>query len=67
MTGGVVNLAWPSHPGRRYRVETSPTLAPPIPWVPVGSDIIATGAVQSLIYPGGTNAHRFYRVLSFDN
>ena len=67
VTGGVVNLAWPSHPGRRYRVETSPTLAPPIPWVAVGSDLIATGAVQSLIYPGGTNAHRFYRVLSFDN
>lgn len=66
VSGGTVNIAWASYPGRRYRVETTGDLSAPN-WVQVGADIIAGGMTSSVSVLGGTEQQRFYRVLSFDN
>ncbi len=68
ITNGTVNLVWPSHAGRRYKVFTTLSLAPPVTWVQVDGDVIAPGLSTTLTIPsGGTNAQRFHRIQSFDN
>jgi hypothetical protein len=66
ITNGMVRIEWESYAGRRYRVETATTLTNPA-WTQVGSDIVASGTTASLIILGGTDAQRFYRVVSYDN
>jgi hypothetical protein len=65
VTNGMVNIRWESFAGRRYRVETTPTLTNPT-WTQVGSDVIATGTSSLLSVSGGADPTRFYRVISFD-
>ena len=66
ITNGMVIIHWESHAGRRYRVETATSLGPSN-WSQVSSDIVATGAFSTLTVLAGTDAQRFYRVLSFDD
>jgi hypothetical protein len=66
VTNGNVTLRWPSHVGRRYRVESTIDLASPN-WTQVGSDIIANSTITSFNVLGGTDPQRFYRVISYDN
>jgi hypothetical protein len=66
VSNGSVTIAWPSYPGRRYRVETATSLTNPT-WLQVGGDVIANGITASLTVLGGTDPQRFYRVISFDN
>jgi hypothetical protein len=36
-------------------------------WAQVGSDVFATNTTASISVPGGAEAKRFYRVVSFNN
>jgi hypothetical protein len=66
ITNSNVNITWPSHPGRRYRVLTTSNLTNPT-WTQVGNDIFAVGTLTTLTVLGGTDLQRFYQVISFDN
>jgi hypothetical protein len=66
VTNGTVRIVWESYAGRRYRVETTTNLTNPV-WTQVGSDIFASGITASVTINGGTDARRFYRVISYDN
>jgi hypothetical protein len=65
-SNSIVTLAWDSYPGRRYKIETTPTLANPT-WTQVGSDIIAGGTTIVFSYSPTPGQQRFYRIISFDN
>jgi len=66
-SNSIVTLEWESYPGRRYKIETTPTLTNPT-WTQVGSDIIAGGTTEVFMYsPTPDQQQRFYRIISFDN
>ena len=58
---GAVNLQWSSFAGKTYRVEYKPDFSAPN-WLPLGSDVSATGTTTSATDAVGGNARRFYQV-----
>jgi hypothetical protein len=59
---GAVILRWSAVPGRTYRVQYSPVVAPAA-WQDLPGDVTATGVIAQKSDPLGANASRFYRVL----
>jgi hypothetical protein len=56
---GAFHFSFSTTPGRRYRVECSENLTD---WVPLTSDVLATGVEMEAIDPLGQN-NRFYRAV----
>jgi hypothetical protein len=54
-----LRFAWPSLPGRAYRLVASADL---MTWTPVTDWVRATSATTSLSMAAQTDAYRFYRL-----
>jgi hypothetical protein len=59
-----IQIAWPSYPGVAYQVQWQSALDTNMTWLPLGGLVTGNGATQYFCDPLGTNARRFYRVVS---
>jgi hypothetical protein len=62
---GLVTIQWSSFAGKTYRVEYKPDFSAPS-WLPLGANVLATGATASVTDTVGANLRRFYRVRLLD-
>jgi len=62
---GLVTIRWSSFGGKTYRVEYKPDFSA-ANWLPLGSDVLATGSTSSITDNVGANLRRFYRVRLMD-
>lgn len=62
---GLVTIQWSSFAGKTYRVEYKPDFSA-ANWLPMGSDVLATGSTSSITDNVGSNTRRFYRVRLMD-
>jgi hypothetical protein len=66
VSNNFLNLGFESHPGRRYRLESTASLTAPN-WQQVGADFTASGTSSAFSVVRGVEPHRFYRIVSLDN
>jgi Lamin Tail Domain/Putative Ig domain len=65
-SGDHVSLALPTIKNKTYRILYADSLTPPVNWIPLGGDFVATGDSHTLDDVIGANRQRFYQVLQVD-
>jgi hypothetical protein len=67
VSGGDISLSLPTIPGKTYRVSYTEHISPPpILWMPLGPDRVATGTSITIDDSIGENVQRFYKVDQLD-
>jgi hypothetical protein len=62
LDGGNIVLSFAATSGNTYRVLYVDSLTPPIVWLPLGPDRVATGATLTVTDSIGTQPQRYYRI-----